>query len=316
MSRERSLFLAPIFRKISIVLLLVAFASWFLPYFDYDASSYGIDISAGPLRFSSEDGRTVSRFYNEKVERLDANGQPMIDAKGKPVLITSVLTTNEKEAVPVTFTDKFGTTTQGYIGGTRELHDYRDKASLWGYVILGFSYPQILAELDYTAAAPEIDQYAYRDPNPKPGQEGVINPSGYHNIFYRADGTRIPYREVITDKLGAGNTTAEKAIPKFIKMWHIEPLLFMILAGILGIILLWKRRGITTQFWPLIFGCLGFVACFTNRIVNLCNDLGGAAQWIHLALYVIVIANAVVGIIIQIWEIKTRPEEYYLPMLA
>ncbi|MDR0935773.1 MAG: hypothetical protein LBM98_03720 [Oscillospiraceae bacterium] len=316
MSRERSLFLAPIFRKISIVLLFITFATWFLPYFDYDASEYGIDISAGPLRYSAEDGRTVTRFYNEKEPRKDADGVPMTDAKGRPVLITNVLTTAENDAVLVNYTDRNGNPQQGYIGGKRELHDYRDKASLWGFLFLGYSYPQILAELDYTAAAPAVDNYKYVDPNPKPGQENALHPSGYHDLFYRADGSRIPYREVITDKLGAGNTAAEKAIPKFIKMWHIEPLLFMVLAGILGIVLCWKRRGITTQFWPLIVASLGIGATFANRIIGLCNDMGGAAQWIHFAMYVLLAANAIVGIVVQSWEIKTRPEEYYLPMVA
>ncbi|MDR0818750.1 MAG: hypothetical protein LBN43_04165, partial [Oscillospiraceae bacterium] len=51
MDRDTTLKLAPIFRGLSMLLIVLTFCSWALPYFSYDADTFGIDNSKGPLRF-------------------------------------------------------------------------------------------------------------------------------------------------------------------------------------------------------------------------------------------------------------------------
>ena len=101
--------------------------------------------------------------------------------------------------------------------------------------------------------------------------------------------------------------------PRFIKMWFIAPTLYQIIFGVIGLLMCWKKRGIMTQFFPFLFGAFGLVGYFTNRI--LLYNTYPVTYWIQIFMCLLVIANAVVGIVIQALEIKSRPDEYYLPMV-
>jgi hypothetical protein len=262
-----------------------------LPYFSYDADgekdNLGIDISKGPLRFVAADDaysqavkdNDTAQFYNQE------SGQYTIDFK----IVSKIYTKLD---------------TLKTLDGKAEVRDYPDKYTLWQYVLMAYNYPQVLAKLNYESAAPESAEY--------------------HTLFYSADGNRIPWRDIYMNdmylKYGAENVdqTYNKFFnenPQTIKMWFLAPTLWMIGFGIAGLVLCWIKRGIATQFFPVLFGAVGIVGYFSNRILLSYSPENQLSYVIQIVMCALVLVNGIIGVIIQAYELKTRPDEYYLPMI-
>ncbi|MDR0819694.1 MAG: hypothetical protein LBN43_09020, partial [Oscillospiraceae bacterium] len=183
-----------------------------------------------------------------------------------------------------------GNDTLKTLDGKNEVHDFPDKYSLWEFVLMAYNFPQILAQINYKSSLPE-------------GQK-------YHDRFYDANNNERPWRTI---KIANMDHEDINTNPRFIKMWFLAPTLYQIILGVVGLLMCWKKRGIMTQFFPLLFGAIGIVGYFTNRIL-LYNNYP-ATYWVHIVMCILVLANAIIGFVIQALEIKSRPDEYYLPMV-
>ncbi|MDR2605894.1 MAG: hypothetical protein LBC38_01260 [Oscillospiraceae bacterium] len=368
MDRETSLRLAPIFRGISVVLILLTFATWLFPYFTYDADvQYGIDISKGPLRFVPEqypiDGATnkdnppAGYFVHvpeTSASRAAAAAQPATEDDFSGGTTATATTTDRvsdfyhvrdaetgkvraraKDEFPVAVWNEdegqyywisyYDWNTNSYVGnfktvsvfyrGTDALmtadardyiRDYPDTMSMWEYILMAYNYPQLLAKRQYEGAKAILNGSAAL---PAEGNQAEFTMIG--NKFYSADGSMIPLRDVKTADI---DHIYVDTVPRFIRMWVIAPLLIQILIGVAGVIICIKKRGIMTQVFPLVFGLCGVLGCLFNRIVLSYTPEHFYAYVMQLVAGCLVLLVAIAGLIIQGFEIKTRPEGYYLPL--
>lgn len=98
---------------------------------------------------------------------------------------------------------------------------------------------------------------------------------------------------------------------KFISLRHLHVVVIMTIVGIIGIIACANKRGIGTCLFPLIFSVYGIVGYFTNDFMkNYCNHM--STYYIQLALVIITFIVTVIGIVYNVMELKSRPEDYYL----
>jgi hypothetical protein len=273
MDRETSLRLAPIFRGISIICIIITFLTWLFPYFEYDADvNFGIDPSKGPLKFVAVDGAYWDETTNSYV--------------------------GEYKAVSQFYR---GNDTLKALNGRDEVRDYPTRYSLWQYILFPYNYPQILVKMDFE------------------GSKAKDAP--YHNLFWsdNADGTSVMrrYRDI---KDTGKNSLADidhkdvDKVPRFIRMWNLCPTLLQILFGLVGLLLCWKKRGVMTQLFPFAFGICGIIGSVGNRIISWYSPQYFYSYVLQLAASILVLLVAIVGMIVQIFELKSRPEEYYLPM--
>jgi len=370
MDRETSLRLAPIFRGVSVVLILLTFLTWLIPYYTYDADvDYGINITDGPLRFvplqypiegATDKDNPPSGYYIHAPEATAVKVETVVEATeddfsgGGTVTTTTVTTSDritdiyhvrdaetgkvrvrEKDEWPVavwnedagqyywvayfdwnteTYVGEFKTVNTFYRGldslmtadGRDYIKDYPDTMSLWQYILMAYNYPQILAKRQYEGAKAVLDgQVAV----PAKGEEKELNYIA--NKFYDASGNMIPMRDI---KIADIDHVYVNIVPRFIRMWAIAPLLIQVLVGVVGILLCIKKRGIMTQLFPFIFGLAGVLGSLFNTIVQYYSPEHFVAYLLQFIASGLVLLGAIAGLIIQGFEIKTRPEGYYLPL--
>jgi hypothetical protein len=190
--------------------------------------------------------------------------------------------------------------------GRDYVRDFPDTYSLWEYILMAYNYPQLLAKRQYEGALDVLNGVVT---TPAKGDQAELNKNA--NKFYTADKTMIPLRDI---KIADIDHIYVKIIPRFIQMAFILPLLLQILFGIVAIIMCIKKRGIATQFFPLVFGIAGVLGSLLNRIVLSYTPEHLTAYLLQFIASGLVLLCAVAGLIIQSFEIKTRPDGYYLPL--
>ena len=308
MDRDTTLTLAPIFRGISIILIILTFASWALPYFNYHADDLGIDLSRGPMRFVpqnvpdyDQDAATNPNLpYNTYAEWVDLYVYDIASGTYKVELdtVNSLYRRND---------------TLKTLDGRNEIRDYPDRYSLWEFILMAYNYPQILAMMNYESARPSDAKYHTRFYSSGPVLEhlyGNINRHPFYGDGPEGHTTPRMWRDIRIADMDHEDVNMN---PRFIKMWFMAPTLYQILLGAVGLLMCWKKRGILTQFFPLLFGFVGLFGYFMNRVLLYYSF--PAVRWVQIILCALVLINAVIGVVIQALEIKSRPEEYYLPMI-
>jgi len=176
------------------------------------------------------------------------------------------------------------------LDGKNDIKDYPDEYSLWSYILFTYKYPQILAKINYDSAKPESAKY--------------------HSRFYDSNNNPIPWKDIKIADLDHADVSTN---PRFIKMWFIGVTLYQILIGVVALLMCWKKRGIMTQFFPVLFGVIGVVGYLTNRVLLYYSY--PATYWVQFAMCCLVLINGIIGVVVQALEIKSRPEGYYLPMV-
>lgn len=90
------------------------------------------------------------------------------------------------------------------------------------------------------------------------------------------------------------------------------PLLNVIIS-IFSIVILLRKKGIGTTIFPLFFSIWSIIGHFASEFLSYGNVAIG--RWVPFVITIIILAVTVFSIILYVAEIKSRPDDYYLPLL-
>ena len=101
---------------------------------------------------------------------------------------------------------------------------------------------------------------------------------------------------------------------RYVNLAIIKVPVLMLVCGVIGIIGCATKRGIATTLFPLIFGAYGLYGYLTDTFLGLYAY--SYSYMIQLVLTALTLVAAVLSFIFCVIEMKTRPDDYYLPTMG
>jgi hypothetical protein len=101
---------------------------------------------------------------------------------------------------------------------------------------------------------------------------------------------------------------------KFISMNYMMFPMSTIIFGLVSIVVAVRKKGVGTSLFPLWVSIYGLCGYFVNNpFLSLGNH--PASKAIQIAVLALLLIISIANVVINVLEIKSRPPEYYLPMM-
>ncbi|NLV50627.1 MAG: hypothetical protein GXY20_08050 [Clostridiales bacterium] len=100
---------------------------------------------------------------------------------------------------------------------------------------------------------------------------------------------------------------------KFVNISNINVILIMFIFGIVTILSCIRKKSIMINLFPLIFSVWGFLGYLLNSLLAFGNH--PTSRLITMILVALVFVVTVFSICVHVLEIRSRPDDYYLPTM-